>query len=128
MENSLVCKSRTAASAALETIADSLPRGMTQRNAILAVREWLIENSPPDFNDETMKRLQRIFEGDEADKLGLAWYNRGSKVRDGKLEPTTPAHGARVSCLWNARTKKWEPEAIPPAHQEEQKNKPEAEG
>jgi hypothetical protein len=118
METDLVCKNRAAAFAALDAMADSMPRG-TQRTALLAVKKWMIDTIPPDFDDKVLARLKKIFEGDEADKLGREWYNRGSVEADGKLVPTEADHGARIFCLWNAETKRWEPERIPPRHFEQ---------
>jgi hypothetical protein len=106
----------------LDTLADSM-KGR-QREAVLAVWDWMKDNIPPDFDPETIKRIQKLFEGDEAEKLGRAWYARGSKDVNGKLVPTEPDPGARIHCLWNGKTKKWEPECIPPQHIEAQPYKP----
>jgi hypothetical protein len=118
----LKCKNRAMAFTILDTLADSM-KGR-HREAVLAVRDWMKENLIPDFDPETVKRIQKIFEGDEAEQLGRAWYNRGSKNINGKLTPTEPEHGARIRCLWNGKTKKWEPEWIPPEHQEAKAYKP----
>jgi N-acetylmuramoyl-L-alanine amidase len=40
------------------------------------VREWFVENFPPEFSEETEARLQRIFEGDEAEMA----YHVGAKA------------------------------------------------
>jgi hypothetical protein len=64
MENkNLSCKSRDVAIAVLETLADTMPGG-TQRDSLIAVKDWIIEN----FDDyiapeEVQKRLDRIYNG-----------------------------------------------------------------
>ena len=63
---------------------------------------------------ETEDRIKKSFEGDEHDRLGREWYNRGSQLINGELIPSEPAHGARVYCLWNSETERWEPECTPP--------------
>ena len=66
------------------------------------------------IDPETEARIKKIFEGDEHDRLGREWYARGSRLIDGVLIPSEPAHGARVNCLWNSDTKRWKPECTPP--------------
>jgi hypothetical protein len=103
MKNDFTCKTRAAALSALEAIAENTPPG-TQRLALLAVKGWIEENTQPERSwPEVTAKLKKIFEGDEHDQLGRAWSENGG----------VPAHGARVHCIWNSRTKKWEPEHDP---------------
>jgi hypothetical protein len=114
MDSNLVCKKRSSALSTLDTIAGVMPIG-TQRDALLAVRNWINKKvQPEDSREELAERLRKIFEGDEADRLGREWYNRGSEDINGELVPAEPGHGARVYCLWNAESKRWEPENSPP--------------
>jgi hypothetical protein len=66
-DNSIVCTSRAAAFAGLETIANSMARG-TQRDSLIAIKDWIEETLPADFSEETRARLQKIFEGSEEQK------------------------------------------------------------
>jgi hypothetical protein len=88
----------------LDTLAAAEQKG-TQREALLAVREW-IAGTVTDcvIKPETMALLEEVFGGDEAEHAGEAWDKSG---RAGE-----PAHGARFKCLWNGETKAWEPEVI----------------
>jgi hypothetical protein len=114
-DNGIICKSRAAASAALETIAASMPRG-TQRDALLAVKNWIEENLPPDFDEETIKKIQRIYEGTEEQKKGRAWLDnemedpayvgRGSDHHEFIHEPE---NGAELDCYYSAKYEKWIP-------------------
>jgi hypothetical protein len=110
--NNLVCKSKSAALSTLDTIVGNMGAGI-QKTAIAAVRQWIEENVPSESGQEVREKLRKIFEGDDADRLGREWYEQGSKMVDGKPVPAEPGHGARVKCLWNSETKKWEPEGIP---------------
>jgi hypothetical protein len=124
MANELRCKSKGAALAILDALIKACHWG-TRRDAILAVREWVIENFPPDIDEETIIRINKFFEGDEAEKLGREWYNQGSIEINGKLVPKAePAHGARIGCLWNADTRQWEPECTPPLMLQQQAYSP----
>jgi hypothetical protein len=119
-DNSIVCKSRAAALAGLETIAASMPRG-TQRDALLAVRDWITENLPPDFDEKTIESIQKIFEGTEEQKKGRAWLDREKSdpacvgSTEGYLHHHhhemihEPEDGAELDCFWNAKYKAWEP-------------------
>ena len=109
---SLVCKSHGTAIAALETITAAMSKG-TQRDTLVAIYKWLNEIRPAESREELIKKLNKIFEGDAHDRLGREWYVRGSKKINGNFVPSEPGHGARVHCLWNAKTKKWEPEHLP---------------
>jgi hypothetical protein len=121
-ENNFVCKTRTSALTALDTITGHMAAGI-QKSALLAVKSWIEDNTQPEQSREEINALlAKFFEGDEADKLGRQWYNRGSVETGGKLVPTEPDHGARISCLWNAGTKRWEPECIPPIHLEQSRH------
>jgi hypothetical protein len=104
----IVCNSKAAATAALETIAGAFPKG-TQRDAIIAVIIWIEENISPDFDEETRKRIQSIYDEaiDEAAQKAMYWEVHGGE----------PKHGtrARVPFLFNAVTKTWELEKeMPP--------------
>jgi hypothetical protein len=99
METNLVCKNRTAAIAVLDAMADSLPKG-TQRNALLAVRDWIGQNTQPEQGQTGLEELHRIFDGDEHDRAAREWRSKGG----------TPPNGARVRCLWSEKNQKWEPE------------------
>jgi hypothetical protein len=109
----IVCNSKAAATAALETIAGTFPRG-TQRDALIAVINWIEENIAPDFTEETRARIQRIYEDlmDEGNLKAVEWAAHGGY----------PPHGARVEVpfLFNADTKAWELEhEMPPVWTEE---------
>ena len=100
------CKTKGVALTALETIAETLPKG-TQKDALLAVKAWISENATDGYiTEETKEKLRKIFDGDEHDRLAREWFGRNCKGE--------PAHGARAYCLWNAKTKKWEREFPPP--------------
>jgi hypothetical protein len=119
-DNSIVCKSRAAAFAGLETIADSMPRG-TQRDALIAIKTWIEENLSPDFDGKTTERMQKIFEGTAEQKKGRAWLDR--EMSDPAYKGSTegylhhkhhemihePEDGAELDCFWNAKHKAWEP-------------------
>jgi hypothetical protein len=119
-DNSIMCKSRAAAFAGLETIASSMPRG-TQKDTLTAIKNWMQENLPPEFDEETKKALQKIFEGSEEHQKGLAWLER--ETSDPSYEGSTegnlhhrhhemihePEDGAELKCFWNAKYKAWEP-------------------
>jgi hypothetical protein len=119
-DNNIICKSRAAAFSGLETIAASMPRG-TQRDALIAIKNWIEDNSPTDFNEKTIERLQKIFEGSEEQKKGRAWLER--ETSDPSYEGSTegnlhhrhhemihePEDGAELECFWNAKYKAWEP-------------------
>jgi hypothetical protein len=103
MEN-LICKSRAAAITALETLAADMGKG-TKQAALRAVRDWVEQNTEPEQSqDEIRAELERIFKGDEHDRLGREWKDRGG----------LPPDGARASCLWDAKTQTWKPEFPPP--------------
>jgi hypothetical protein len=103
METNLICKNRTAALATLDAMADSLPKG-TQRNALLAVRIWVGQNTQPEQGKTGLEELRKIFEGDEYDHRGREWRSKGGP----------PPDKARTACLWDAESQKWEPEFISP--------------
>lgn len=116
METNLVCKNRTAALGVLDAMANNMPRG-TQRAALLAVRQWMVENTPRDFDPETAQRMQRIFDEtfDEAAQKAITWEVHGGE----------PEHGTRIQVpfLFNADTKIWELEKeMPPVWTEPNPN------
>jgi hypothetical protein len=118
MENkNLACNSRGAAISALETLADILPRG-TQREALIAVRNWIDKNTTPTRSpEEQQKWLDNILKKSEGEKKGWEWYERGSEDIGGKLVPTTPEDGTEWTCRYNAKAKRWEPTSLPPPMQ-----------
>ncbi|MDR1240134.1 MAG: hypothetical protein LBK27_08460 [Treponema sp.] len=116
MTDSITCKSRASANAALETIAANLPRG-TQRAAFLAVKDWINENYPKDFDEETRARLQRIYDDtfDDAGWKAIEWQVHGGEPPSGTR--------AEVPFLFNAETKTWELETeMPPVWTEPNPN------
>ncbi|GHT89391.1 hypothetical protein FACS1894137_18530 [Spirochaetia bacterium] len=62
MENkNLSCKNREVAIAVLETLAGTTPGG-TQRDSLIAVKDWIIENFDAYIApEEVQKRLDRIY-------------------------------------------------------------------
>jgi hypothetical protein len=119
-DNSMICKSRAVAFAGLETIASSMPKG-TQRDALLAIKNWMEENLPSDFDEKMIKRIKSIFEGTEEQKKGRAWLDRETSdpFYEGSTEGNLhhhhhemihePEDGAELDCFWNAKYKAWEP-------------------
>jgi hypothetical protein len=76
MKTGLACKSREAATAALETIAGHMAPG-TQREALDAVRAWIIDTTPPTMpTAEIRERLQKILDGTPEEQAGRAWVER----------------------------------------------------
>ncbi|MDR1252747.1 MAG: hypothetical protein LBK62_11385 [Treponema sp.] len=119
-DNSIICKSRAAAFAGLETMASGMPRG-TQRDTLIAIKNWMEKNLPPEFDERTRARLREIFEGTGEQKKGRAWLER--EMSDPSYEGSTegginhqhhemihePEDGAELDCFWNAKYKVWEP-------------------
>jgi len=110
--SSVICNSRAAAIAALEAIASVFPRG-TQKDALLAVVNWIIKNTPKDFDEETRARIQKIYDDnfDEAARKAIKWQVEGGE----------PEHGTRIEVpfLFNSDTKQWELEnEMPPVWKE----------
>jgi hypothetical protein len=106
-DDKLECKTGAAAMAALDTMAGVL-KG-TQRAALIAVKAWIVENMPKDFDEETRKRINSIYENyfDDAGRKAVKWQIQGGE----------PEHGTRaeVPFLFNAETKEWELEGeMPP--------------
>jgi hypothetical protein len=113
-DNSIICKSRAAAFAGLETMASSMPKGI-QKDALTAIKNWLTENVPVPFGPETLQKLRDVFESEtEGERLGREWWDRGSRKVDGEWVSTEPENGAQWTCVWNAKTKRWEPPYPPP--------------
>jgi hypothetical protein len=89
----------------------------------LAIKDWIAENLPPDFDEEKMaERIQKIFEGTEEQKKGRARLDRemGDPAYKGSTEGYLlhhrhhemihePEDGAELDCFWNAKYKAWEP-------------------
>jgi hypothetical protein len=119
-DNSIICKSRAAAFAGLETIANGMSGG-TQRDALIAIKNWMEKNLFREFDEKTIERLQKIFEGTEEQKKGRAWLER--EMNDPSYEGSTegnlhhhhhemirePEDGAELDCFWSAKYKAWEP-------------------
>jgi hypothetical protein len=120
----IVCKSKGAATAALETIAGIMPEG-TQRDSLLAIKVWIERNTSQEYGSGALEaKLKMIFEGSEWEKKGKAWLDREMEdprypESGGKLAPdghhrrhkmiNEPEDGAEQDCFWNAGTKAWEP-------------------
>ena len=107
-EDDIVCKTKGAALAALETITGILS-SETQKGTVLAVIKWIEENYPKDFDEETIKRIQSIYDDcmDEGNQKALLWDIHGEE----------PPHGTRIQVpfLFNADKKTWELEKeMPP--------------
>jgi len=112
----MICNSKTAAMGVLETIAGTFKRG-TQKDAIIAVINWINENYPRDFDEETKNNIQRIYDEvfDDGGKNFINWQVHGGE----------PKHGtrAKVNFLFNAEKKIWELESeMPPVWVEENPN------
>jgi len=108
----IVCRSKTAALAALQAIAESL-KG-TQKSALVAICCWIEENLPPDFTPETRTRIQRVYEDlmDEGNQKAIEWFALGG----------TPKPGTRIEVpyIFDAVKKEWTPEkGLPPVWIEE---------
>jgi hypothetical protein len=118
-----VCKSKSAALAALDTIAGTMQRG-TPRDVLLAIKKWIDENLRETFlPGDIQAELDRIFQGTEAEQKGRAWIERelsdpayiggiarkGDEGRHYHKMIHEPKHGAELSCYWNSKTKAWEP-------------------
>jgi fructosamine-3-kinase len=105
MENNLVCKTRTAALVAIDTIAGNMYSG-TQRDALLAVKMWIEDNTRSEQNQEEFEaKIAKLFKKTEAEQKGWDWYCRGSKKVNGELVPAEPEDGAEWKCAWNAKKK-----------------------
>ena len=112
----ITCKSKAAALGVLETLSSVVSSG-TQRDAIVAVSNWIQENFPQDFSEETKERIKRIYDEafDDAARKCLDWHIAGG----------TPENGARemVPYLYNADLKQWELESsLPPVWKEPNPN------
>ena len=103
-----VCNSKAATTAALQTIAGTFSAG-TQRDALISVINWIEENYPQDFTEETRAKIQRIYDEtfDDAARKAITWEVHGGE----------PEHGTRVQVpfLFNADAKTWELEKEMPS-------------
>jgi hypothetical protein len=104
------CKNRDMALTALDTIATSMQG--TQQAAILAVKSWVQKNMPVVSSQEELNKI--FYAKTEPQRKGEAWRNRGSQKVNGEWVSTEPEDGAEWTCVWNAKTKRWEPPFPPP--------------
>jgi hypothetical protein len=74
----------------------------TLKDALFSLRQ--LAQAQHESSPEIQAELAQIFAGDEYDRLGRMWKERGG----------VPPDGARVFCLRNEKTQKWEPEFPPP--------------
>jgi hypothetical protein len=115
MTNDFVCKSKATALSILDALISSCPGGI-QRDALLALRSWMLESFPADWDPETAKRIASIFEGTEAQRKGRSWLDlemndpayigHGSDHHEFIYEPED---GAELVCAYKAKHKKWIP-------------------
>ena len=94
--------------AVLEAIASNMKAGI-QRDALLAAVDWIYKNIAPDFDEETKKQIQRIYDEtfDEAAQKSVKWQVHGGEPENGTR--------AQVPFLFNSTTKTWELEGeMPP--------------
>ena len=118
-----VCKSKSAALAALDTIAGTMQRG-TPRDVLTAIKKWIDENLQEALSSEALRaKLDMIFQGTEAEQKGRAWLEnemsdpayiggiamKGDEGRHYHKMIHEPEHGAELDCYWNSKTKAWEP-------------------
>ncbi|MDR0642077.1 MAG: hypothetical protein LBG07_06430 [Treponema sp.] len=110
----MLCKNRTMALTALIAIAENTPPG-TQRAVLLAVNEWILQNTSEEYSRvELDGKFAKLFEKTEAEQKGWDWYCRGSRKVGSEWVSTEPEDGAEWKCVWNAKTKRWEPPYQPP--------------
>jgi len=116
-----ICKSKSAALAALDTIAGTMTRG-TQKEALCAIKDWIEKNFPQDLNEETKEKIEKIWQGSEWEQAGRQWldqemadprYVPGTLASDGcHLSHTMinePGDGSELVCYWHSGAGKWEP-------------------
>jgi hypothetical protein len=51
-----------------------MPRG-TQRDVLVAIKDWIARNIRPPLDEATIARIKEIFEGDEWEQKGRAWLD-----------------------------------------------------
>jgi hypothetical protein len=106
----ILCKSRAIALTALDTIATSM-KG-TQQAAVLAVKAWVQENVMTGLSQE---ELDKIFCTEtEGQRKAREWRDRGSRKVNDEWVSTEPEDGTEWKCVWNGKTKRWEPPFPPP--------------
>ena len=109
-----VCKSKSAALAALDVVAETMQKG-TARDVLLAIKKWISENiSDTLLPEEVQQRIKLIFEGTAGEQKGRAWIQK--ELENSSYIPgyphktiTEPEDGAELSCVWSAERKAWEP-------------------
>lgn len=107
------CTSKAMALTALDTIAASMKGA--QREAVLAVKAWVRENTSDGLTGEVREKLESIFNAEtEGQRKGREWYQRGSRKIGGEWVTPDPEDGAEWSCVWNAKAKRWEPPCMLP--------------
>jgi hypothetical protein len=106
------CKSRDMALTVLDTIAASM-KG-TQRQAVLAVKDWVRENTTTGYTQEELLRIFTSHPETEGQRKAREWWDRGSRKVGGEWVTPEPEDGAEWTCVWNAETKRWEPPFPPP--------------
>jgi len=118
-----ICKSKSAALAALQTLADTMTKG-TYKDVLLAISKWIDENVRDVLTPEEKAKMALIFQGTEGEQKGRAWVERemkdpaykGGIAVKGDNEGRRyhkmirePEHGTELQCFWNAHSKTWEP-------------------
>ena len=109
MATSFECTSKAIALSALDAIAASMKGA--QRDAVLAVKVWIQENVRQETSpDEVMQRAWEILgKESEGERKGREWNERGTRKINGEWVSSEPEDGAEWKCVWNAKTKRWEP-------------------
>jgi len=137
-----VCKSKSAALAALDAMAGSMTNA-TFKEALLAIKNFVDENVRNVLMPEEIKaKMALLFQGTEGEQKGRAWVER--EMKDPAYKGGTelkcdashrlhkminePEHGAELECFWNAQSKTWEPcQPWPPvSHKRKAKGKGDA--
>jgi len=123
MPETMTCKTKSAALAALAAIAGTM-RG-TQRDTLRAVAAWITESMNDDVLPGDMAaRIQRIFEGTPEEQAGRRWieselhnpaYTAGTAIegQPGRFIHkmiNEPEPGAEYPCFWDTNTKAWQPD------------------
>jgi hypothetical protein len=99
--NNLVCKDRESALSALEVLGTAMQG--TQRESLLAVKDWVDENTSPPLNsEETHGELERkLFTPSEEEEKAWLWYLR--------REEAEPEDGMHWTFAYDAKSRQWNP-------------------